>query len=346
MAERPDLEYALPILAVELAGARIAAVEVDKPVVVRVATDRPTDRFEPPQIGAVFGKVERHAHVALFALDAPGGDGSPRRALELAVQPMLAGRFRLDEPGAKRPRDAAVTWSLEDGRALVYRDDVQMGKVYLIEHGRRDRVPGLVKVGLDALDPEVFTREAFRALAKKRRDQAKVFVMDKSAIDALGNAYGDEVLFEAGIHPKAWVAKLPEEKVDALHAAIVAVLGRARDVIRERRPAIDEKLRDFLAVRGRAGEACVRCKTKLRRAGVHGHDAIFCPVCQPDDRGSAIVDWRKLAEARSQGPMPTEPAPAPARSAAKKPARSRAAPSAGGTTASSAVPRRARRGSS
>ncbi len=327
MAERPDLEFALLILAVELAGARIAAIEVQKPVVVRVATGRPTDRFEPPQIGATFGRIERQAHVALlalFALSGEASDGPPRpRALELAVQPMLAGRFRLDPPGVKRPRDAAVTWVLADGRSLVYRDDVQMGKVYLIEAGRRDRVPGLVKVGLDALDPKVFTRDAFRALAKKRRDQAKVFVMDKSAIDALGNAYGDEVLFEAGIHPKAWVARLPDDKVDALHAAIVAVLGRARDIIRERRPAIDDKLRDFLSVRGRAGEACVRCTTKLRRAGVHGHDAIFCPTCQPDDRGSAIVDWRKLDGVRT-----------------------RAAPSAEDTTASSAAPRRARRGSS
>jgi formamidopyrimidine-DNA glycosylase len=318
VAERPDLEYALPILAVELAGARVARVEVDRPVVVRVATGRADERFEPPQIGGVFGAVERRAHVALFALDAPD-DGGGARPLEIGVQPMLAGRFRLDAPGAKRPRDAAVTWVLEDGRALVYRDDVQMGKVFLLDRGRRDRMPGLDRVGLDALDPAVFTREAFRALARKRRDQAKVFVMDKGAIDALGNAYGDEVLFEAGIHPKAWVAKLPDDQVDALHDAIVRVLGRARDVLRERRPPLDEKLRDFLSVRGRAGEPCVRCGAKLRRAGVHGHDAIFCPVCQPDERGSAIVDWRKLAEARSQGPFTPEAPSPPAQGAATTP---------------------------
>jgi formamidopyrimidine-DNA glycosylase len=327
LAERPDLEYALPILGVELAGARIRAIEVPKPVVVRVATDQPTDRFEPPQIGAAFGAVERRAHFALFALEG-------ERKLELAVAPMLAGRFRLDPQGAKRPRDAAVIWNLEDGRSLVYRDDVQMGKVYLIARGGRDKVPGLGKVGVDALDPVAFSREAFRALAKKRRDQAKVFLMDKSAIDALGNAYADESLFAAGIHPKAWVAKLPEEKVDALHAAIVDVLEKARATIRERKPPIDEKLRDFLSVRGRAGEACVRCGSKLRRAGVHGHDAIFCPLCQPDDRGSAIVDWRKLEAIKP-----------PAGDGAEA-ARSSAAPSAAGKTASSAAPRRAKRGSS
>lgn len=369
MAERPDLDYALPILGRELEGRTIARVLVQKPVVVRVATSRPGDVFEEPQTGAVFRGVSRRAHFALFALEAPSPEGRGIRTLELAVAPMLAGRFRLDEPGTKLARDAAVTWELDDGRTLVYRDDVQMGKVYLLDRGRWEKIPNLAKVGIDALDPKAFTREAFRTMARRRRDQAKVFVMDKSAIDALGNAYGDEVLFEARIHPKAWVAKLDGAKIDALHDAIVRVLTNARDVIRERKPPLDEKLRDFLSVRGRAGEACVVCGTKLRRAGVHGHDAIFCPSCQPDDRGSALVDWRKLAEAKAAGaekkpaapepkraaatakaaaaeaPVPKKKAPATARSPAAG-ARSRAARSEAGTTASSAAPRRAKRGSS
>jgi formamidopyrimidine-DNA glycosylase len=116
--------------------------------------------------------------------------------------------------------------------------------------------------------------------------------MDKSALDAMGNAYADEVLFEARIHPKAMVRSLKDEDLDRLHDAIVKVLGRARDVIQERKPPLHEKVRDFLEVRGHPGEPCPRCGAKLRRAGVHGHDAIFCPECQPDGRKSAIVDWR------------------------------------------------------
>jgi formamidopyrimidine-DNA glycosylase len=207
---------------------------------------------------------------------------------------MLAGRLAIVSPGSKRPGDTAVAFALDDGRTLAYRDDVQMGKVYVADRGAHRTVPGLAQIGVDCLDPKKFTRTAFRALAAKRRDQAKVFLLDKAALDSLGNAYADEALFEARIHPKAWVKRLSPEQVDALHDAIVTVLGRARDTIRAREPPIDEKLRDFLSVRGRAGEACVRCGTKLRKAGVHGHDAVFCPTCQPDDRGSSLVDWRKL----------------------------------------------------
>jgi formamidopyrimidine-DNA glycosylase len=205
---------------------------------------------------------------------------------------MLAGRFVIGPRAAKEPKDLAAAFDLDDGRTLRYRDDVQMGKVYLIERGAWNVIPGLSKVGLDVLDPKAFTKQAFRALAKKRKDQVKVFLMDKSALDAFGNAYADETCFAARIHPKAWVRSLGPEEVDRLHDAIVEVMTHACATIRERRPATDEKLRDFLKVRGRAGEPCARCGATLRKAGVHGEDAIFCPECQPDVRKSSIVDFR------------------------------------------------------
>jgi formamidopyrimidine-DNA glycosylase len=47
-------------------------------------------------------------------------------------------------------------------------------------------------------------------------------------------------------------------------------------------------------VRNRHGAPCPRCGTKIRKAGVHGHDAFFCPACQPETRKTGIVDWREL----------------------------------------------------
>lgn len=284
MPERPDLEYVVPILASELRGAEIVSVRADKPVVLRVLLPAKVDDL---LAGRVVAGVTRRAHFVRFALE-----GEP--PLEILVSPMLAGRFTLGKTGAKAPRDTAMTFGLRDGRSLLYRDDVQMGKVYVLTAGALDAVPGAARIGVDVLDQSVFTLPAFVALARARRDQAKVFLMDKSALDAMGNAYADEVLFEAGIHPKAMVRSLSDEQLARLHAAIVRVLGEARATIAERKPALDEKLRDFLKVRGRPGEPCVRCGAKLRRAGVHGHDAIFCPVCQPDGRKSSLVDWRKV----------------------------------------------------
>src|SRR5690606_20636172 len=106
-------------------------------------------------------------------------------------------------------------------------DDVQMGKVYVVPKGDFSAVPGFDEVGLDVLDPEAFTLEAFTRLARGRRDQVRVFLMDKGALDCLGNAYADEVLFAAGVHPKTWVRSLTEDDLARLHRAIGQVVRDA-----------------------------------------------------------------------------------------------------------------------
>lgn len=295
MPERPDLEYVVPILARELTGASITGVRVDKPVVLRVALRDPVEVV----IGKTIGGVSRRAHFVILALHDGAAGPKAKPTLEIVFAPMLAGRFTLAAPADRRPADIALTLALSDGRELRYRDDVQMGKAYVLEAGRWDQVPGLASVGVDLLDPKKFTRAAFRALAAKRRDQLKVFLMDKSALDAMGNAYADEVLFEAKLHPKTFVRSLDPEAVDRLHDAIVTVLRDATAEVAKRKPPIDEKVRDFLKVRNRHGAPCPRCGAKIRKAGVHGHDAFFCPECQPDERKSSIVDFRRIPPDKS-----------------------------------------------
>jgi len=288
MPERPDLEYVVPILNAELVGRRISGVRVKKPVVLRVAVPGSPETL---LVGETFTAVTRRAHFVCFALQGPHN-------VEMIVSPMLAGRFALADAKSRAPGDLAVAVALADGRELRSRDDVQMGKVYVIAAGARQQVPGLATIGIDVLDDRAFTRAAFRALAQRRRDQVKIFLMDKSALDALGNAYADEVLWEARLHPKRMVRSLSDDELDRLHDAIVTVLRHAGEVVAARRPPLDEKVRDFLNVRGRAGQPCPRCGATLRTARVHADDAHFCPQCQPDERKRVFVDWRKVGEGK------------------------------------------------
>lgn len=272
MPERPDLEHQVPRLAAEVVGRHVVGVRLRKPALWR--SDLPPAALE----GRAIRAVRRRGHFVCFDLD---GDR------DLAVHPMLAGRFSL-APG-KDPADLALALALDDGRELRLRDDQQMAKVYLFPKGGEAAVPGLCDIGVDVLS-DAFTVERLRALLKGRREQAKVFLLDKAALDSFGNAYADEALFEAGIHPKTPVNKLTPEQVATLHAAMRKVLGDARDEIARRDPPLEEKLRDFLKVRNRAGEPCPRCGGRIRAAGVHGHDAFYCPTCQPDGTGRGIVE--------------------------------------------------------
>ena len=279
MPELPDLEYVVPQLRRELLDARVSQVRTREPIVWRLALPgTPNDALADRR----FVAIERRGHFVVFTLD-------PARWLVANL--MLAGRFRIADANDKDEASLCVAIGLGD-RELRYLDDLRMGKLYVVEAGDEDRVPGLGDLGVDPISAE-FTRERFRALAAKRRDQVRVFLMDKSAIASIGNAYADEILFAAKIHPKTFMRSLSGEDVDRLYAATCDVLAQATAEVRRRGAPIDEKVRDFLLVRNRKGEPCSRCGTKIRSTGVRGVDSFFCPQCQPPTR-SQFVDFRKV----------------------------------------------------
>jgi ribosomal protein S13 len=169
-------------------------------------------------------------------------------------------------------------------------------------------------------------------------------LMDKSALASIGNAYADEILFAARLHPKTFVRKLSPDDIDRLYAAIGDVTRRAIDEIDGRDEAIEVKVRDFLSVRGRTGLPCPTCGTTLRAVRVGDGDAVFCPSCQPATR-ALFVDWAKLNAARPPGDPP-EKAPGEAADQASPASASKPAGAAkpGAATRRSSPSRRPSRG--
>lgn len=215
--------------------------------------------------------------------------------LDLVMHLMLAGRLRLAPAGQKPLAYTAFSLELDSGEVLSYGDEKKMGKIYLCEAGRFEAIPGYLTQGVDVTS-EGFSWEGFSALIAKKRCQARVFVMDQSCLSAIGNAYADEILFEAGIHPKATACTLPAEKKRALYDAIKTVLAWGVAEVEAAGAPLEDKVRGHMRVRNRAGEKCPRCGATIRKAGVLGFDAFFCPVCQPDSAGKGL-DWTKLPKA-------------------------------------------------
>jgi formamidopyrimidine-DNA glycosylase len=275
MPELPDLLYIQARLREALLGRRVVAERLREPVVMRFAVRGNLSLL----LGRRLDDIIRHAHFLVFRFE----------DLDLAVNPMLAGRFRLAEPDDKEERDLVFSLDFDSGVQLRYRDEKNMGKAYLLARGDWKAAPGMAAGGIDVLSPE-FSRERFVSLLKHRRDQVRLFLMDKRALDSIGNAYADEILFEAGLHPKTFCRKLSHEDAVRLHDAIVKVMREAVEEVARRGEDIDVKVRDFLKVRLK--DVCPRCGSKLRKAGVRGMDSYFCPRCQPATR-SGLVDWTK-----------------------------------------------------
>lgn len=277
MPELPDLLYILKSLREALLGRPVTAERVKEPVVLRYAVRGNLSLL----LGRKLADLGRRSHFLAFRFE----------GLDLAVNPMLAGRFRLAGPGQKD--EASLAFALGFGDVeLRYLDDKKMGKAYLIGADDWGAIPGLQTGGVDILSPE-FTPERFVSLLKHRRDQVRAFLLDKKALDSLGNAYADEVLFAAGIHPKTWCRSLSHADAVRLHEAIVTVMKEAVAEVARRGEPIDVKVRDFLKVRRK--ETCPRCGGKIRVAGVKGMDAYFCPHCQPATR-AGLVDWTRTGK--------------------------------------------------
>jgi formamidopyrimidine-DNA glycosylase len=292
MPELPDLVHIVRALSPELEGRTIVAVAVREPIVLRILVP---GGFGELLEGARFRGLERHGPFLRFGLEYDQIQPSRALRLDLIMHLMLTGRLRLAAKGEKRLPYTAFTLSLDDGRELSYADEKKMGKIYLCGPGQTASIPLYESQGVDVASP-AFTWELFESLIAKKRSQARVFVMDQSALSAIGNAYADEILFEAGIHPKASCSSLSAEKRRALYEAIKSVLAWGIAEVEAAGAPLEDKVRDHMRVRNRVGEKCPRCGATIRKAGVLGYDAFFCPVCQPDLAGKGL-DWKRLPPA-------------------------------------------------
>lgn len=277
MPELPDLEYIVKNLAPRVEGRRISEVTIREPIVIRMLLPN-AGGFADALPGRTIQGLHRRGPFLVFPLSA---------GAELIVHCMLAGRLQICGPRDKAVPSLSFTLALDSGEVLRYGDEKKMGKVYLTAAGTYDAIPGFREQGVDILSSE-FTPELFETLIKGRRHQARVFIMDQSALSAIGNAYADEILFDARIHPKTPCSSLSPEQRRALYQSIRSVMAWGIAEVQKAAQPIEVKVRDHVKVRNRKDEPCPVCGTKIRRAGVLGYDSFFCPHCQAASRPQRI----------------------------------------------------------
>jgi formamidopyrimidine-DNA glycosylase len=102
--------------------------------------------------------------------------------------------------------------------------------------------------GVDALSKEM-NLKFFRELLSGSKAAIKKLLLDQHLIRGIGNAYADEILWEARVSPFSVSSKIPREKVTALHKAIARVMKDAQKQIIRRDPKIiSGEIRDFLKI--------------------------------------------------------------------------------------------------
>jgi len=162
------------------------------------------------------------------------------------------------------------------------------GAVHLVDP-RRLATAEVMREFPDDLGPEPRGDISWLPAALRRsRMPVKLWLMDQKKIAGIGNIYAAEILFRAGIAPTRPASSLSRQEVDRLQEAVPAVLedaiaccGTTLGDGLYRGP--NGEIGTFaceLAVYGRAGEPCHRCRTPVARSVLGGRGTYFCPRCQ------------------------------------------------------------------
>jgi len=265
--ELPDIVVYIEALEKRILGQKLERVRVASPFLLRTA-DPPLTRAE----GKTVRELRRVGKRIAIGLEDD---------LWLVLHLMIAGRLHWRAPGVKvsRPRGLAAF-------------DFPNGSLLLTEAGSQKRASLHVvagETGLHALDPgglEVLDTdlEHFRAALISGNHTLKRALTDPRTFSGIGNAYSDEILFEAQLSPITLTQKLTSAEIERLFEAVRNTLARWVERLRiEAGAGFPEKVtafREDMAVHGRYKMPCVRCGAKIQRIRYAANETNYCAQCQ------------------------------------------------------------------
>lgn len=267
MPEIPDLEAIRGFLNARLPGVRIERAEFLIPVVFRVTKEDFVRTLE----GNAFTQTERMGKFLLFGL---------KSGHQLVINAMLTGRFQYLPPEAKRRARTCLALALANGQELRYVDDRVMGKIYLVPAGELAQVPQFSEMGPDAL---AVSQEEFTQRIRRFTGQIKNIIVNLRFVAGIGNAYADEILFAARLHPYRKRTTLSDGDIARLFESMHKVFDWAIPIVQEqmREELNYEERRDFLKIHRRGGDQCPVCGTRISEITAGQRITSFCRTCQP-----------------------------------------------------------------
>ena len=174
--------------------------------------------------------------------------------------------------------------------------DFEPGTLILTEAGRKRRASLRLVQGRDqlrTLDPgglEVFDIdfEVFFERLQETPHTLKRALTDQRVFAGIGNAYSDEILFEAGLSPFKLGRHLSDTQAAVLFKACRDVLARWTERLRnEAGVEFPTKVTAFhpqMAVHGKYREPCPVCGAPVQRIVLSETESNYCARCQTGGR--------------------------------------------------------------
>lgn len=270
MPELPELEIVCEVLKRRIVGRRIDRITIAPkggPIVLRNYLKQGAEEL---LVGEIISTVERRGKYLRIDL-APS-------QVHLVINPKLMGRLQLCLPNAKKAGPVHFTLHfVNPSEELRYVDRKRMGQIYITKD--LSSIPMFSELGPDALEIGL---DEFQRTIRSYRGEIKGVLTRGSLVAGIGNAYADEILWKAKIHPYRKRPSLTSEEIEGLFDAIRSVLIDALEKVRSRMGEdIHLKPRDFFAVHMRGDDECPRCGTRISSITANQRITNFCRTCQP-----------------------------------------------------------------
>lgn len=304
MPEYPDIVVYIEALEKRILGQTLEGVRIASPFLLRTAV--------PPVTVGIGKKVIELRRLGKRICIGLKDD------LWLVLHLMIAGRLHWNEgkPQSAKGRGERNITKGRGGRNNLATFQFTNGLLTWTEAGTQKRASLHViegDAGLRALDPggtEIFeiSAERFAETLQSANHTLKRALTDPRLFSGIGNAYSDEILFEAQLSPIALTQKLTTNEIDRLYEATKTTLTdwaqRLRNEAGNGFPEGVTAFRPGMAVHGRYKKPCPRCGGEIQRIRYASNETNYCPTCQTGgkllaDRSLSRLlraDWPRSAE--------------------------------------------------
>lgn len=186
---------------------------------------------------------------------------------------------------AKLPKKHQMLIKFDDDSYLSA--SIQMyGGLVCAEKGDYDNEYYLISLEKTSVLDDAFDEEYFRSMITEEilNKSIKAFLATDQRIPGLGNGILQDILFNAGIHPKTKVKNLTEEQISGLYEAVKSTLSDMID------SGGRDTEKDLFGVscgyqtkmsKNTVGKTCPACSTVIEKASYMGGSIYFCSKCQP-----------------------------------------------------------------
>ena len=249
MPELPDVTIYIEALEKRILGRRLEGLRIVSPFLLR--------SVDPPVADAIGKKA-----VALRRLGTRICIGLEEE-IWLVLHLMIAGRLHWGKKGAKLSKKHWAAFDFENGSFLWTEAGSQKRASLHLARGEA----GLAEFDRGGLEVFSATKEEFAKVLRSENHTLKRALTDPEWFSGIGNAYSDEILWEARLSPLLQTRKMTDEEIgrlfDATKKSLAEWTERLRAETGDEFPEGVTAFRPEMAVHGKSTQSCPRCGERV-----------------------------------------------------------------------------------